>query len=85
MPQKRRSRLEVVADILQTLSAGCKSPTRVSTETNLAYDRMVKIVETLMERGVVKEDGGLLCITPEGLKFLNAYRQWRRFLDALGL
>ena len=32
----------------------------------MAYDRMVKIVETLMERGVVKEDGGLLCITPEG-------------------
>jgi predicted transcriptional regulator len=74
-----------VADILQTLSAGCKPPTRVSTETNLAYDCMVKIVETLMERGVVKEDGGLLCITPEGLKLLNAYSQWRGFLDALGL
>jgi predicted transcriptional regulator len=85
MPQKRRSRLEKVADILQTLSAGCKPPTRVATEANLAYNRMVKIVETLMERGVVKEDGGLLCITPEGLKLLNAYRQWRGFLDALGL
>jgi len=51
----------------------------------LAYNRMVKIVETLMERGVVKEDGSLLCITPEGLKLLNAYRQRRGFLDALGL
>jgi predicted transcriptional regulator len=46
---------------------------------------MAKIVETLMESGVVKEDGGLICITPEGLKHLNAYRQWRGFLDALGL
>jgi len=74
-----------VADVLQTLSAGCKPPARVATEANLAYDRMVKIVETLMERGVVKEDGDLLCITPEGLKLLNAYRQRRRFPDDLGL
>ncbi len=73
-----------MADILQTLSAGCKPPTRVATEANLAYDRMVKIVETLMERGVVKEDGGLLCITPEGLKLLNAYRQWRGVPRRLG-
>jgi predicted transcriptional regulator len=85
MPRRRRSRLEIVADILQIFASGCKPPTRVATEANLAYDRMVKIVETLMERGVVKEDGGLLCITPKGLKFLNAYRQWRGFLDALGL
>jgi predicted transcriptional regulator len=84
MPRKRR-RLEIVADILQTLSAGCKPPTRVATKANLAYDRMVKIVETLMERGVVKEDGGLLFITPERAELLNAYRQRRGFLDALGL
>ncbi len=75
MPRRRRSRLEIVADILQILVSGCKPPTRVATEANLAYDRMAEIVETLMERGVVKEDGGLLCITPEGLKLLNAYRQ----------
>jgi len=85
MPRKRRSRLEIVADILQALSAGCKPPTRVATEANLAYDRMAKIVETLMEKGIVRENGGLLCITPEGLKLLDAYRQWRRFLDVLGL
>jgi hypothetical protein len=46
---------------------------------------MAEIVETLMERGVVKEDGGLLCVTPEGLKLLKAYRQQRGFPDALGL
>ena len=74
-----------MADILQTLLAGYEPPTRVATEANLAYDRIVKIVETLMERGVVKEDSGLLCIAPEGVKLLNAYRQWRGFLDVLGL
>lgn len=75
MPRRRRSRLEIVADILQTLVSGCKPPTRVATEANLAYDCMAEIVETLMERGVVKENGGLLCVTPEGLKLLKAYRQ----------
>ncbi len=74
MPRRRRGRLEIVADILQ-----------VAAEANLAYDRMAKIVAALLEKSVVKEDDGKICITPEGLKMLEAYQQWRQFLDALGL
>ncbi len=85
MPRRRRSRLEVVADILQILASGCRLPTRRAAEANLAYDRMANIVAALLERGIVKENEGKFCITPEGLKMLEAYRQWRRFLDALGL
>jgi predicted transcriptional regulator len=85
MPRRRRSRLEIVADILEILASGCRPPTRLAAEANLAYDRMAKIVAALLEKGVVKENDGKLCITPEGLKMLEAYRQWRRFLDALGL
>jgi predicted transcriptional regulator len=46
---------------------------------------MAKIVAALLEKGVVKENDGKICITPEGLKMLEACQQWRRFLDALGL
>ncbi|MFN3804512.1 MAG: winged helix-turn-helix domain-containing protein [Pyrobaculum sp.] len=85
MPRRRRSRLEIVADILTLLSHGCKPPTRLATEANLAYDRMAKLIKTLVERGLVKEGAEGFCITVEGLKFLEAYQGWRRFLDALGL
>jgi predicted transcriptional regulator len=85
MPRRRRSRLETVADILQILASGCRPPTRLAADTNLACDRMAKLVAALLDKGVVKENDGKICITPEGLKMLEAYRQWRRFLDALGL
>lgn len=85
MARKRRTRLEIIADILEILSTGCRPPTRLATEANLAYDRMMKIVEALIERDLVKEDAGVFCITQNGHKFLEAYRQWRYFLDTLGI
>jgi predicted transcriptional regulator len=85
MPRRRRNRLEIVADILQILASGCRPPTRLATEANLAYDSMANIVAALLDKGVVKENDGKICITPEGLKMLEAYRQWRLFLDVLGL
>jgi predicted transcriptional regulator len=85
MPRRRRSRLEIVANSLQILASGRRPPTRLAAVANLAYDRMANIVAALLEKGVVKENDGKIYITPEGLKMLEACRQWRRFLDALGL
>ena len=85
MARKRRSRLEIVVDILNVLSRGCRKPTHIAAEANLAYDRMAKIIEELVDRGLVSVRNSEFCITPQGLKMLEAYRQWRRFLDAMGL
>ncbi|MEZ0320085.1 MAG: winged helix-turn-helix domain-containing protein [Pyrobaculum sp.] len=85
MARKRRSRLEIVVDILRTLREECKPPTRIATEANLAYDRMAKLLKTLVAGGLVRENLGTYCITQEGVKMLDAYEQWRRFLEALGL
>ncbi|ABL87211.1 conserved hypothetical protein [Pyrobaculum islandicum DSM 4184] len=85
MARKRRTRLEIIADILEILSTGCRPPTRLATEANLAYDRMAKIVEALVKKGLVKEDYGVFCITQEGYRLLETYRQWRCFLDTLGI
>ncbi len=74
-----------MADILQILASGCRPPTRLAAEANLAYDRTTKIVAAFLEKSVVKKNDGKICITPEGLKMLEAYQQRRRFLDALGL
>ncbi|MEM0370916.1 MAG: winged helix-turn-helix domain-containing protein [Pyrobaculum sp.] len=85
MQRKRRSKIEIIADILEILSNGCRPPTRLAAEANLAYDRMTNIVDKLVERGLLKKDLGELCITPEGFRFLQSYRQWRHLLDTLGL
>lgn len=82
---KRRSRLEIIADILETVSTECKPPTRIATEANLAYDRMAKLLRLMMEKGLVREDAGAYCITKEGAKLLEEYRKWREFLETLGL
>lgn len=85
MARKRRSRLEIIVDILQVLSKGCKKPTHIAMEANLAYDRMAKIIKALAERGFVTNKGSEICITPEGLRFLEAYSQWKWLLDTLGI
>ena len=85
MPKPRRSKLEIVADILAVLERGCKKPTHIATEANLAYDRMAKILEALKARGLVVEKSAELCITHDGLKFLEEYKKWKRLLDTLGI
>ena len=74
-----------MVDILRVIKEECKPPTRIATEANLAYDRMAKLLQTLVAGGLVRENLGAYCITQEGAKMLEAYEQWRRFLEALGL
>jgi len=83
--KRRRSRLEIVIDILETVKAECKPPTRIATEANLAYDRMIKILKALVARGLVRENAGTYCISAEGLKLLESYSQWKWLLDLLGV
>jgi len=46
---------------------------------------MIKILEALVARGLVKENAGTFCISAEGLKLLESYSQWKWLLDLLGV
>ncbi|MCI4465359.1 MAG: transcriptional regulator [Thermoproteus sp.] len=84
MPRPKRSRIEIIADVLSALETGCVNQTRLAAEANLAYDRLAKLLDELESRGLVTR-GPDVCITREGLRFLGEYRRWRSFLDTFGL
>lgn len=74
-----------MADVLSALELKCLNPTRLATEANLAYDRLAKLLDDMEKRGLVKRELGEVCITKEGLRFLEEYKRWRSFLEAFGL
>jgi len=56
----KRSRLSIIIDVLSYLSEeGGEAPaTRIAQATGLAYDRLVKLLEELNEKGVVAVEAG---------------------------
>ncbi|MEM0043579.1 MAG: winged helix-turn-helix domain-containing protein [Sulfolobales archaeon] len=89
--KKRRSRISIIADILTFLEkeGGEASTTRIATATGLAYDRMIKILEELERRGIIKliadEKSKKAIMTERGFHLLIRLRELRRLLEDLGL
>jgi len=88
---KRRSKLSIIIDVLEYLqSEGGESPaTRIAQDTGLAYDRLVKLLEELNEKGLVEVETGertrRVRITRKGLSVLQRLRDMRKFLEDLGI
>lgn len=51
----RRSRLEIYFDILEVIEGGTSKPTRIMYKTNLSWNTMHSIFETLIEGGFIRE------------------------------
>jgi len=51
----KRSRLEIYLDILQALKKGVIKPTRIMYSTNLSWNPLQEILESLIEQGLVEE------------------------------
>ena len=83
----RRSKAAIVHDILDTLlrNGGSMNLTRLSQEANLAYNRLLAIVEDLAERGALKivEEGQnkTVYITEKGVELAGELRRLRRLLS----
>jgi predicted transcriptional regulator len=88
--KQRRSRAEIVLEILEVLSSyeGI-SPTRLATAANLPYDRLQPILRMLVERGLVamsrNSRSTVLSLTPKGFKVLRELRRVMRILLDFGL
>ncbi len=90
MPRPRRSRLQVILDILATLEERGPLPlSRLATHANLPYDRLKPIVEELSGRGLIEieQQKSTLraAITPRGSQVLHELRRLKRLLEDLGL
>jgi len=90
MSGRRRYKLLIVMDVLETLSKGAIAPTRLAMHVNMPYDRLVKVLKELESRGLVRvvDDGGssrAVVLTDKGLELLNELRRLKNILSEFGL
>jgi predicted transcriptional regulator len=75
----RRSRLEIYFDILDVIGKGVTKPTRVMYKTNLSWETMQDIFETLIQGGFIVEgieaNGKRYQVTDKGRNALSYYQK----------
>ena len=69
-----RSRLEIIADVLDVVRGGAKK-TRIMYKANLSYQLLTRYLEDVMNMGLVRtEDEGLYELTEKGFGFLQEFK-----------
>ncbi len=76
--QNSKPDLYVIARIIKTLKEKNRmNKTALATSTGLAYDKLVKYLAWMSEKGFVTEDeNGLVNLTKEGSKAYDDFVQW---------
>lgn len=98
MAATRRSRLELVFDILLSIQnkGGKIKPTHLMYKSNLSHKLLNSYLEELIQKGLVEvreEDpkkrrqkiNKFIHITEKGLGFLEEFRRMKEFTNAFGL
>ncbi len=86
-----RSKLKIYYDLLQSVAAedGRARFAHVLSASNLPYDRFIKYLAELEEKGLVVEersdDGNFIVLTDKGKSFLRELRRMDYFLRGFGL
>ncbi len=82
----RRSRMEILIDIIQAASLRPLRPTQIMRTANISYNELKKIISTLENAGLLSCEemfnGKMYHTTEEGLKLLEDYRGLRQRLFA---
>ncbi|MEM1645565.1 MAG: winged helix-turn-helix domain-containing protein [Ignisphaera sp.] len=86
---KKRSKLLIVLDILETLMQEEINPTRLATLVNMPYDRLSNLLKELNDRGLVKitavGKNKSVSITPKGVEVYNELKKIIALLEDYGL
>lgn len=88
---ERRSKLEIVGDILNAIQAkgGSIKPTHLLYKSNLSHERMKLYVEELETKGLIEEkevkEKKMFSITDKGFEFLASFRKVKEMEDAFGI
>ena len=53
--KKRRSKLEIYIDVLQTIKEGTTKPTRIMYGANLSWQLLQGVLESLIDQGLIEE------------------------------
>ena len=86
---RRRSRLQIVVDVLRIIDGGCRKPTRIMYKSNLSGRPLTRILDRLVNDGLVKieeiKHGRYMhsryTITSRGKRVLEAYRDLGALLN----
>lgn len=86
---RRRSKLRILADILQVVEKGESNITKIMLEANLPYARLVRYLEELEGKGMVVrfEEGREVKyrLTKKGGEFLREFRRLQAIAEAFGV
>ena len=91
MIEKRRGRLEIIADILRSIQnkGGGIKPTHLLYKSNLSHAKLKEYVDALVEKGMIEEQvvkGRKMFIMKEqGHKFLLEFDRIKEFSESFGL
>lgn len=97
MSAKRRSRLELIYDILLAIQnkGGIIKPTHLMYKSNLSHKLLNNYLEELIGKELVaveevfnrkrKSTSKIIRLTDKGAGFLAEFRRMREFTDAFGL
>ena len=77
--KERRSKLEIMADILSTAREGVRK-TRIIYGANLNFNRAERYILFLEERGLIKNSGAVYETTEKGKEFLHEYRRIKELI-----
>ena len=70
----RRSRLEIIREILEVAKLGAKK-TEIVYKTNLTFSRADEYLKFLMEKGLIKKEDKKWRTTEKGLKFIKNFKR----------
>ena len=91
MSEKRRSKLEIINDMLKSIQnkGGKIKPTHLLYKSNLSHSKMKEYIGELMKKGMVDEilekKKKMFIITDKGYNFLLEFERIKEFSDSFGL
>ena len=91
MNEKRRGKLEIIADILRSMQKkeGKIKPTHLLYRSNLSHAKLKEYVNMLLEKGMIEEKTikgrKMYFMKDQGHKFLLEFERIKEFSDSFGL
>ena len=79
-----RSRLKIILDLLEAIHEHGDKVSAILTYANLSYDRCMKYLEELLEKGLVERAAEGYKLTERGYKFFEELRRAERLAKAFG-
>lgn len=80
MSNKRRTKEEIIAQILESSKAGVPK-SRIMYQSFLNYSQLEKYLEYVLNLGLIQNDGKLYTITEKGIEYLESFNELKEIDD----